>query len=289
MATQILNQATLTYQYGESTGTASSNVATTTLQGPLAATKSSLSTEYRPGEELTYILTLSNGGSVALTNIQIVDDLATYVIAGPVSVTPLTYIGPSKYYVNGTYVSEIVPVVAAHSLTYTIASLAAGANAIIVYQATANDYALPETGDVMTNVSAITATGLTETIYASYTMATEDFANISIVKCMSPDPVVDGGVLTYGFTLYNYGNMDATNVILTDTFSPAPASPLTVTVDGVTVAATEYTYVAGLLTLPGLGATLTLTVPAATFTQDPVTGLITTSPGVMNITVSGTI
>ena len=109
MATQILNQATLTYHYGENTGTASSNIATTTLQGPLAATKNSLSTEYRPGEELTYILTLSNGGGVALTNVQIVDDLATYVIAGPVSVTPLTYVGPSKLYVNGTLCQQYHP------------------------------------------------------------------------------------------------------------------------------------------------------------------------------------
>ena len=179
--------------------------------------------------------------------------------------------------------------VAAHSLTYTIASLAAGANAIIVYQAMANDHALVGIGAVMTNLSAVTATGLTETIYASYTMATEDFADVSIVKSMSPNPVVDGGVLTYGFTLYNYGNMDATNVVLTDTFTPAPAVPLSVTVDGAPVAATEYTYVAGLFTLPGVGATLTLTVPAATFTQNPATGVITTSPGVMNITVSGTI
>ena len=288
MATQILNQATLTYHYGESTGTASSNVATTTLQGPLTVTKSSLSTEYRPGEELTYMLTLSNGGSVALSNVVIVDDLGTYTIAGPVSVTPLTYLGPSKYYVNGVYVTDLTPVVAAHSMTYTIAALAAGANAIIMYKAVVNDYALADLGGVMSNLSAVTATGLTETIYATYTMVTEDFADVRIVKCMSPDPVTDGNILTYSFTLYNYGNMDATNVVLTDTFSPAPTG-ISVTVDGTPVAATEYDYVAGVFTLPGATATITLTVPAATFTQDPATGLITTSPGTMDITVSGTI
>ena len=60
------------------------------------------------------------------------------------------------------------------------------------------------------------------------------------------------------------------------------------TVNGQTVAATDYTYENGLLTLP-TGTAYQLTVPAATITQDPNTGISTVIPGTLLITVTGTI
>lgn len=104
---------------------------------------------------------------------------------------------------------------------------------------------------------------------------------------MSPDPVTDGGVLTCSFTLQNYGNIDATDVVLTDTFDPAPAT-ITVTVDGDPVAPAEYDYTTGVITAPiDTAPTLSITIPAATFTQDPATGAVTTDPGTVHITVAG--
>ena len=57
---------------------------------------------------------------------------------------------------------------------------------------------------------------------------------------------------------------------------------------GQTVASTDYTYENGLLTLP-TGNNYEMTVPAATVTQDPVTGVNTVVPGTLLITVTGTI
>ena len=61
-----------------------------------------------------------------------------------------------------------------------------------------------------------------------------------------------------------------------------------VTVDGEIIPATNYTYESGLLTLPTGGGT-SITVPAATITQNPTTGETVVTPGTIVITVSGTI
>lgn len=56
MATQITNRAQLTFQYGTSTGSVFSNVATTTLQGPLAIEKTSVGGDYNGQGELAYVI-----------------------------------------------------------------------------------------------------------------------------------------------------------------------------------------------------------------------------------------
>ena len=60
MATQITNQARLTYTYGASSGSAASNIATTTLEGPFSAAKRVLENGYRAEETLTYTVSISN-------------------------------------------------------------------------------------------------------------------------------------------------------------------------------------------------------------------------------------
>lgn len=288
MPTQISNQATLTYQYGQSMGTASSNIATATLQGPLTVTKNSLFTDYREGEDLTYILTFTNASSAAMTNVSVVDNLATYTTDDSVEVTPLTYTGPAYLYINGVFSAELTPDVDDDSVTFTVPALAAGANAMILYKATVNEYALLEMGSELTNTTVFRAEGITETASAEHTIPVEEYADIRIIKTMSPSVITDGNVMTYTFTLYNYGNTEATDVVLSDAFSPVPTN-ITVTVNGTPVNATDYTYINGVLTLPGEGAELTLSVPAATFTQDEETGAVTVSPGITTIVVTGTI
>lgn len=288
MATQITNQATLTYTYGQNRGTAASNIATTMLQEPLTVSKSSLSSAYRPGDDVTYMITMNNNGSAPLSNVTVEDDLGTYSIAGPAEVTPLTYTGPAQLYINGAFVSELQPTQNANSITFTIQSLPAGANAMILYKASVNEYALAETGSVLTNTAEFSAAGMSEDLDASHTMDVLDYADVRIIKSMSPNPVTEGSVLTYIFTIYNYGNVDASDVVLSDTFTPAP-SMISVTINGAPVPASDYNYQNGVFTLPASGSSMDVTVPAAKFSQEPQSGKVTVSPGTTVIVVNGTI
>lgn len=288
MATTITNQATLTYNFGNQAGTASSNIATAVLQGPITATKTSLDTEYTLGEDITYLINIVNDTDSALTNVTVTDDLGTYAVSTTLSVSPLTYTGPVQLYINGVQSTSVTATTAANSVTFTISSLASGDTALIVYKTVVNSYAGLTPSTTIVNTATVTADGITESVTDSHTLTVENYADVRIIKTMTPDPVTSGNTLTYNFDIFNYGNTDATNVVLSDTFSPAPTA-ITVLIDGTAVAATDYTYTNGVLTLPSTSSTTTITVPAATFTRNATTGEVSTVPGNVKITVSGTI
>ena len=284
---QITNQANLSFRYGNATGSAVSNIATATLLDPLSVEKTSVDVTYRADDRLTYVLSLQNNGSATVTNINLVDNLGTYTLPNGTSVTPLTYGDSAALYIDGVYVSPVTGTETLNSVTFTIPSLAPGANALIIYQALVNEYAPLSSGSDIVNTVTVTAPSIGSPITDTNTVTAENYAEIVIQKDMSPDPVSDGDILTYTFTVTNTGNTPATGVVLTDAFNPAPSN-ITVTVDGQPVPATDYTYESGLLTLP-TGPSYEMTVPAATITENPETGVVTVVPGVLMITVSGTL
>lgn len=274
----ITNQATITYQSNGVSQTATSNIATTNLEGPFTVTKTSLGQEYALNNDITYILTTTNNGATTLTNVQITDDLGT----GELDNAPLTYVGPAQLYLNGILTNTLVVSQDDNQVIFTIPTLAPETTATIVYRATPNQYAPLETNSEITNTASWLADGITEETTDTNTVTVEENANVTITKAMSPDPVTSGDTLTYTFNLTNTGNIDAQNVVLTDTFDPAPTN-ITVTVNGVVLQPTDYTYTNGTLTIDS-----GLTVPAATYTTNP-DGIVIIEPGTALITVTGTI
>lgn len=279
------NQATLTYNGN----TTNSNIAYGEILDVLAATKTAVEDNYTPGEVVTYVVTLRNTGSTALTGVTITDDLGGYAFEDA-TVYPLTYeAGSATLFVNGVPQSDPA-VTAGPPLVVSGLTIPAGGNLVLVYQARANVFADPAAGSTIVNTITVTGDGISTPITATETVTVAAAPNLTISKSISPAQVVDNDRVTYTFVIQNTGNeavVATDNAAITDVFDPI-LTDLTVTFEGSTwTEGVQYTYdeTTGLFTtLPGA-----LPVPAATYTRDPNTGAYTLSPGIATLTVTGTI
>lgn len=279
------NQATLQYN-GSSTN---SNVAYGEILDVLVATKSAVEGSYTPGQIVTYVVTLRNTGSAALTGLTVTDDLGGYDFNGT-TVYPLTYeAGSVALFANG--VPQAAPsVVAGPPLVFSGINVPAGGDVVLVYQARANSYADPASGGVIENTVTVTGDGLSAPITASETVGAEVEPLLTISKSITPAQVVDNERVTYTFVIQNSGNravVATDNAAITDVFNPI-LTALSVTFDGVAwTQGVQYNYdeTTGVFTtVPGQ-----ILVPAASYVQDPATGAYTATPGIATLVVTGTI
>ena len=279
------NQATLTYNGN----TTNSNIAYGEILDVLVATKTAVEGTYTPGEVVTYVVTLRNTGGTALTNITITDDLGGYTFE-TATVYPLTYeAGSATLFVNG--VPQAAPAVTAGPpLVVSGLTIPAGGDLVLVYQATANEFADPAAGGTIVNTVTVTGDGISTPITATETVTVATAPNLTISKSITPTQVVDNDRVTYTFVIQNTGNeavVATDNAAITDTFDPI-LTDLVVTFNGAAwTEGVQYNYdeATGLFTtVPGQ-----ILVPAATYTQDPVTGAYTLTPGIATLTVTGTI
>ena len=277
------NQAVLSYR----NGSVSSNVVTGELVQVLSATKNALLDNYVAGDVVTYVVTLFNAGTAPLNNVTVTDDLGAYPF-GTGEVTPLTYVtGSVAYYLDG--VLQPQPAVSTTpELTFSGITVPAGDNALIIYQARVNDFAPLGVDGEITNTA--TATSGTENVTASETITASLAPMLTITKGIEPATVTENGQLTYTFIIQNYGNTAAIatdDLVITDNFDPILEN-ITASYNGVLWSeGTDYTYdqATGLFrTVEG-----SITVPAATYTQDPVTGEWNVTPGTAVVTVNGTV
>ena len=287
MAT-IENFATVSYTSGGVTETKVSNLAEIGLESAISFTKTTLGETYGEDEVVTYILSMTNTSTSAITNVSITDDLGTFVF-GTLELTPLTYAPPALLLIDGQDVSAqlTVDTATAGSLVFSFPTLPAGATANIVYRAAVNEYAPLDVEAGITNTATLTSDSDCADGTASATITAVSAANVSVFKQMSPNPVICGDTVTYTIRIYNYGNIAAENVVLTDTFNPAPTN-ITVSRDGTLLPANEYSYVDGTLTVPA-GTTTAVSVPAATFTRDAATGIVSVTPGMVEYVITGQI
>lgn len=277
------NQATLSYN----DVVTNSNIVTGEIVGALSAAKTAVSETYTAGDTVTYIISLVNTGAAAVTGITITDDLGAYPF-GAGTVTPLTYVDDTvRYYTNG--VLQAAPVATAGPpLVISNITVPAGGNALIVYSADINSFAPLSEGSTITNTAVIT--GITDSITVSETITAEAEAQLTITKELFPETVTENGEITYTFTLRNFGSLplvSTDNAVITDSFDPI-LDISSVTFNGTAwTEPTNYTYNEA----TGAFATVAgqITVPAATYTQDPTTGEWLTQPGTAVLRVVGTV
>ena len=192
-------------------------------------------------------------------------------------------------FTNG--VPQAAPAVTAGPpLVFSGISVPAGGDVVLVYQARANAYANPNAGGIIENTVTVTGDGLSAPITASATVTAETEPMLSISKSITPAQVVDNDRVTYTFVIQNSGNQPVVatdNASITDTFDPI-LTALAVSFDGTAwTQGVQYNYneATGLFTtVPGQ-----ILIPAATYTQDPVTGAYTANPGIATLVVTGTI
>ena len=283
MAT-FFNQATLTYN----NNVINSNITTGELQEVLTITKTPVQNTYTPADEVTYLINIRNTGTLPYNGLTITDNLGEYA-TGTLTLVPLTYAdGSVNYFVNG--IPQATPAVTArYPLTITGIDVPAGGTATVVYTAQINSFAPLDIGSTIINTATATGSGITP-ISAEATITAAEEANLTISKALCPTVVTENGQITYTFVIQNTGNTPVVatdNAIITDTFNPI-LSDIAVTFNAAAwTAPGNYTYntaTGQFATNPGQ-----ITVPAATYTQDPATGIYVIQPGVSVLTVTGTV
>lgn len=284
MAT-FTNRAFLTYN----NITTGSNIATGEIIEVLSLTKTAVTDEYTVGERITYVVSAINSGTTPLTGLTLTDNLGAYTYETG-TLIPLTYVPDSFiYYVNGI-LQPTPAVTAGPPLTVTGLSIPAGGNATFIYAADVNAFAPLAAGGDVTNTATLSGGGINTPASATETVTALSAPALTITKSISPGTVTENSRVTYTFVIQNYGNaavIATDNAVVTDTFNPI-LTDLTVSFDGtIWTEGTQYTYNAD----SGAFATVAgnLTVPAATYTRDPVSGAVVTDPGTVVLTVTGTI
>ena len=235
------------------------------------------------------MVSIVNAGATAITNLTITDTLGAYT-QGSETRVPLDYVnGSVQLFING--VLQTPPAVTTTpTLTFGGITLPADSDLVLVYSADVNEYAPLGIGDSIVNEATVTGNGIPTPVTVSETITPEQAPQLRITKSLEPVPVSENGILTYRFVIDNYGNVATVatdNVALSDLFDPI-LSGITVSLDGTTwTEGVQYNYsetTGQFNTVPGQ-----IIIPAATYTQDAITGVWSITPGSVVLTVTGTV
>ena len=263
--------------------TINSNVVQGEITEVLRITKTAVNGSYVPGDTVTYAVSVVNTGTAPYTGLTLTDNLGEYPF-GDGTLVPLTYVeGSVQAYVNG--VLQTQPAVT-EPFTVTGLTVPAGGNLLVLYSAEVNRFAPPEADGTVTTTVTLTGGGLSAPLTAEAVITAENTPSLTIGKAICPAVITDNGTLTYTFVIQNTGNtpvVSTDGAVITDTFETTAAG-VEVTFNGAAwTEGTDYTYddVTGLLT-----TIAPITVPAASYTQDPETGEWILQPGVSELTVT---
>lgn len=255
----ITNQANVNYTYlgARAPQLRDSNVTTLELvpSSRINIIKYPIGETYIPGENHGYILRIENTGTTELQNVVVTDDLSQN--------NNLEYVdGSASFSYNNSPWAPIVPT-SETPLTFTLPTLSSGDVYEIVFLATTtNDSSVTS----ITNTATVTGTnGETVTSDATSTITAESFARLDIVKTQSTNSPSIGEYFTYTLTLTNSGNIEATDITVTDNLPnefDLSSVELIENETTTTLSPTDYTYENNILTIPSSTSTLALSIPA---------------------------
>ena len=278
------NQAQLTYR----DTVTNSNIAVGEILEVLSVSKTAVSSEYGANDTITYIVSIINSGGTNISNLTLSDNLGAYEF-GEGTLVPLVYTaGTIRYYINGV-LQPSPAVTSVGDLTVTGISVPANGNATIVYEVSTNEFAPLALGSTITNIASVSGTGIGP-VSDSEIITALSGPNLTITKSISPVPVSDNGIITYTFVIQNTGNTPVVatdNAFVTDLFNPALTN-VSATFNGAPwTEGTDYNYNESTGLFESIAGSIT--VPEATFVQNPITGAWSVTPGTSTIIVTGTI
>lgn len=219
----MTNQAYVSFSYEGSTETKtnSSNIVTHSTRDKysISVEKTSTTDCFRAGENISYIITVTNTGCDCLNNFAVSDNLGG-------EEDYLSYVeGSARIFINGA-MHEITPTTISPLAFEIPERLEKETSFILQYNAhVRNDIS----SEVLEITNEVTVTGypcgcdcncnngnnyVTET--ATSTVSKCEYAEVLITKSISKDNVCCGEEVDYLITLTNTGSVDATNVVVTD-------------------------------------------------------------------------
>ena len=276
MAT-FFNQATLIFEGAQTL----SNITEGAVNSTLTITKAALSLDYERNSLVSYLITITNPTGSTREGVIVNDNLGTFSL-GDELITPLDYVDGSAILLTDGVSAPLGATATEGTLTFDPISIAANSSVNIIFTARVNELAPLDVGSTIENTAS------TECIDEGATaeVGVRSFTSLTIAKAVCPMNVSCGERISYTFIIQNTGNTPASDgLIVSDTFTPQ-LTDLIVTLDGEPFPATSYTYdeISGVFTT----AEGEITVPAAAYTVGE-GGVISTTPGVAVLTVSGII
>jgi uncharacterized repeat protein (TIGR01451 family) len=223
----------------------------------LVAVKDDGTISVRPGEIMTYVLTVTNVGDQEATGVVVMDTLPEHTALVGVSAG-----GTETAFRVLSWPAYSLPVgaTATHTVTLRVEDSIPSAITAIANTVTALDDGLNGADPTPGNNTAADV----DTVIP--------LADLAVVKQDAPDPITNGGQLTYTILVTNNGPSEATGVILTDTL-PLAVVPNSITPSQGSCAGIQ-TIICSLGSM-GAGTTATVAIIGVPLAEGTITNTVT--------------